>query len=350
MHTMAKQIPGELILDIVKCLIPSSPPFLFTANHVITRTLLSLMLVCKLVSGYARQLLNKHCLRLDSGRRLELFVQQGFVAANANSLPYWLNSVELFLAPFPMNNLNIPSTVNHVNLLSTIICGRLTRLIIDMPLRKLYPDDDDHNIRPILRKAFARMTNLEEFCSIRDELYLSTEKGMEEAAVWSFWPRLQRLALYNVAIESSQFIEGLCRCSNLTHLVLVRPDGLSDMVRPEHFGPGFLPSLQRLMIVDTEMGFLHSNRFSLFLRNNGTFVGRLRELRTPGTWESNAEDSDSDSESVDCYHFLRVPEDRKWYETVIYQDWLMEHAISGTLWGISDNHQTLGWSSSNSEA
>ncbi|KAL4867379.1 hypothetical protein BDV12DRAFT_186779 [Aspergillus spectabilis] len=339
---MAKKLPAELILHVVDCIIPSKPPFLFAANHVVTHTLLSLMLVCRLTSYAARQLLIKHCLRIDSGHRLALFVEQGFVAEyeTAEQLPHWFSSIELFLSPFPVYNLNIPATVEHVNDLSTIICNSLTRLIIDMPLRHLYPEDDDGNIRPMLRKAFSRMTKLVEFCSVRDELYLSTVESKQEPAIWSFWPNLQRLALYNVAIESSQFIEGLSQCLNLTHLVLVRPDGLSEEVSPDLFGPNFLPSLQRLMIVDTESGFLLSTEFGERMREEDTFVGRLRALRSPECLDA---ESGSDCSSVDWYYFLRIPFGRDEDDMEIYQEWLLDHATMGTLWEMSDNQETLSY-------
>ncbi|KAL2818798.1 hypothetical protein BDW59DRAFT_126623 [Aspergillus cavernicola] len=331
-------LPAELILQIIECLIPSNPPVAFGTTHLVTRTLLSLTLVCRLVSCTARQLLIKHCLHIDSEDRLDRLLQQSVLSATRRGL---------FLSPFPVDNLDIPSTVRQVDRLSSIIHRNLTRLVIDMPLRYLYPEDDHQQLRPVLRAAFARMIMLEEFCSVRDELYLSTVEGRQEPAIWSFWPRLQRLALYNVAIESSQFLEGLRQCSSLTHLVLVRPDGLAEEISPRQIGSDFLPSLQRLIIVNTAPGFLHSTPFDQ-RKWEESFVGRLHALRCPGDGEGG--DSDSENGSVASYLSLRIPFGRDDDDIEICQEWLAAQAITGTLWGVSDDHQTLvyNYSSSNS--
>ncbi|KAL2836562.1 hypothetical protein BJY01DRAFT_221843 [Aspergillus pseudoustus] len=335
------ELPAELILYIVECLIPSAAPVVFGPQHMVTRTLRSLTLVCKLVSRTAKHLLIKHCLYLDSGHRLDrlLEVTSPFALASQNahcsSFP-----AGLFLSPFPKENLNIPSIAWQLDHLSLAVSGGLARLLIDMPLRHLYPEDDHLRVRPILREAFKRMTMLEEFCSVRDELYLSTKEGMQEPAIWSFWPRLQRLALYNVAIESSQFIEGLRQCENLTHLVLVRPDGLAEGVPAEQIGSEFLPAIQRLVIVNTAEGFLHSTHVDQRTWEE-SFVGRLHALRSSsGSGDADAGDSDSESGSVASYLSLRVPFGRD-EDIEICQEWLSAQAVNGTLWGISDDRQIL---------
>ncbi|KAL4929119.1 uncharacterized protein BDV17DRAFT_84180 [Aspergillus undulatus] len=338
----AIDLPAELILYIVECLIPSDPPVVFAPGHEITRTLLDLTLVCKLVSKTARQLLIKHCLHLDSGNRLSRLLEQGFLTAiedqDQHSLP---SSISLLLSPFPVEHLNIPPTVYQIDHLSTIISNRLTRLVIDVPLRHLYPDDDTHQLHRILRRAFSRMTALQEFTSVRDELYLSTIDGVQEPAIWSFWPRLQRLALYNVDIDSNYFIEALRRCSNLTHLVLVRPDGLAEEVEPEVAGmdASFLPCLQRLIIVNTGLGFLHTSPFDEEAWER-SFVGRLDALRK----HRDPEQSDEVTGTIPSYLSLRMPFGRDDEDIEICQEWLAAQAISGRLWGVLDDRQDLLWS------
>ncbi|KAL2814303.1 hypothetical protein BJX63DRAFT_420874 [Aspergillus granulosus] len=332
------ELPAELILHIVECLIPSAPPVVFGPRHIVTRTLCSLTLVCKLVSRTAKHLLIKHCLYIDSGRRLDrlLDVTSPFAFASQNA--HHAFPAGLFLSPFPVKNLNIPTIARQLDHLSLAICSGLTRLVIDMPLRWLYPEEDHLHVRPILRKAFKRMTMLEEFCSVRDELYLSTKEGFQEPAIWSFWPRLQRLALYNVAIESSQFIEGLRQCVNLTHLVLVRPDGLAEGIPAEQIGSGFLPSLQRLTIVNTAEGFLHSTRIDQQTWEE-SFVGRLHALRSSsGSGDADAGDSDSESGSVASYLSLRVPFGRDEEDIEICQEWLSAQAVNCTLWDCAQHY------------
>ncbi len=339
-------LPAELVLYIVDCLIPSNPPVVFSRGHVITRTLLSLTLVCKLVSRTAKQLLIKHCLQINSGDLLDRLLQRSALSGSGGQASHLPISVGLFLSPFPVDNLNIPSTVYQVDRLSSILCTNLTRLVIDMPLRYLYPEDDHEQVRPALRAAFARMTKLEEFCSVKDELYLSTVEGMQEPAIWSFWPRLQRLALYNVAVDSSQFIDGLRQCANLTHLVLVRPDGLGVGIASEHMDLGFLPSLQRLIIVNTGADFLQSTPFDQKMWEE-SFVGRLHALRSPGDGDA---DSDSETGSVASYLSLRVPFGRDDDDIEICQEWLSAQAISGALWRTSDDYPAPLHVSSNSLA
>ncbi|KAL4813627.1 hypothetical protein BDW67DRAFT_192771 [Aspergillus spinulosporus] len=339
------KLPAELILFVVDCLLPSDSPVVFNVDHVITRTLLSLTLVCKLVSRAAKKLLLKYCLYINSAQRLNLLLKKGTLSVNnSQSL-----SMRLFLSPFPANNLNIPPLVHQINDLSAIISANLTSLIIDMPLRHLYPEDDVHQLRPILRTAFSRMAQLREFVSVRDELYLSTytvdlqaqEQGREqkhEPAVWSLWPNLQRLALYNVAVDSSQFIEGLRRCLNLTHLVLVRPDGLTEDVSPERIDPESLPSLQQLTIVNTGSGFSHTFQVDEEAWQR-SFVGRLEASRHLGV--HGPEDKDSRSDSVASYLSLRTPFGRDNDDIAICQEWLLEQASSGALWRMADDHRGL---------
>ncbi|KAL3473442.1 hypothetical protein BJX99DRAFT_261371 [Aspergillus californicus] len=339
-------LPAELVLQIIECLIPSNPPVAFAPSHPITRTLLSLALVCRLTSRTARQILTKHCLYIDSANRLNQLLQQSNLPLN---LPRHLS---LLLSPFPVDNLDIPPTVLQVDQLSSIISNTLTRLVIDMPLRHLYPEEDINSLRPLLRAAFARMQNLEEFTSVRDELYLSITHGTQEPAIWASWSRLRRLALYNVAVESSQFLCGLRQCSNLTHLILVRPDGLAEEVSPKQMqaqsggGLGFLPCLQHLVVVNTAPGFLQSTPFDQRTWEE-SFVGRLHKLKGLGGGVDGDGDT-SDEESVASYLSLRVPFGRDEDEIEICQEWLAARATDGTLWGLSDELQTLLWSSSNS--
>ncbi|KAL4946709.1 hypothetical protein BDV06DRAFT_218172 [Aspergillus oleicola] len=345
-------LPAELILYTIECLIPPDPPIIFPRDHEVTRTLLNLTLVCKLVSRRARQLLIKYCLQIDSGDRLDQLLQSGVFCSTRNNLP---SSINLFLAPFPVENLNIPPTVQQVETLSTLLCHSLTRLIIDMPLRYLYPEEDIHYLRPILRAAFSRMTALEEFTSVRDELYLATDPvpELDEAAleageipelqpmVWSFWPNLSRLALYNVAVDHGQFLGGLQKCQRLTHLVLVRPDGLAEEVDPEKMGmdKDFLPALQRLVIVNTGLGFLHTSPFDE-ASWEASFVGRLDALRKSRGGDGDGDGAHSES-SVASYLSLRMPFGRDDEDIEICQEWLAKQATSGLLWGLSDKRQDL---------
>ncbi|KAL4953635.1 hypothetical protein BDW69DRAFT_194673 [Aspergillus filifer] len=341
-------LPAELILHIIECLIPSDPPVIFTREHEITHTLLNLTLVCKLVSRTARQLLLKHCLQIDSRDRLDQILQSGILTRNQHQLP---TQTSLFLSPYPREEFDVPATVHAINTFSTLLCTSLTRLVIDIPLRPFYLEQDFSSVCPILRSAFSRMTALQEFTSVRDDLFLealSMEIADEEhlwdmwgrpalqPMVWSFWPNLRKLALFDVAVDRDQFLIGLRECKSLTHLVLVRPYGLAEEIDPGLMGMGrdFLPKLERLIIVNTGLGFLHTSPFDEDTYE-ASFVGRLDALRR------DRGDDGADEGSVASYLSLRMPFGRDDEDILICQEWLARQAVSGKLWGASDERQDM---------
>jgi len=95
-----------------------------------------------------------------------------------------------------------------------------------MPLRTRYPDEEGSGtVRIPLRRAFQGLERVEEFVSVQDELYLSTLADFppSEPHVWSLWPKLKRLALYNLDMHDEQ-IATLKAMPMLQDLVLTRPD------------------------------------------------------------------------------------------------------------------------------
>ena len=96
-----------------------------------------------------------------------------------------------------------------------------------MPLRTCYPEEDHLGVRKILRQGFQRLEHLEEFVSVRDELYLDTISLRGEPPVWKSWPHLKRLALYNVDADPA-FWRNIAKMPDLETLVLTRADGLRD--------------------------------------------------------------------------------------------------------------------------
>ena len=99
-----------------------------------------------------------------------------------------------------------------------------------MPLRTLWPADDHLNVRKTLREAFERLANLEEFVNVQDELFLritEPEWGTRDVDVWTGWPRLRRMALYNPDAVLS-FWESVGEMPMLESLVLTRADALEE--------------------------------------------------------------------------------------------------------------------------
>lgn len=331
-------LPNEIILHIIKCLIPSSLPVAFAPSHPVTRTLMNLTLVSILTSDAAKRLLLKHCLYLDSEERLASLISLrkqsliDLIAASPDGL---------FLAPFPDQNLDYLEIAQNVGLLLSDVSGKLTRLVINMPLRYLHPEDDTNQVRPVLRAAFSGLTALEEFCSIQDELFLDTEEREHDdrqPEVWPTWPRLRRLALYNPCLDSS--VQEFKKCSNLTHLVVTRADGLFAHVPDDPAGFGGLTQLRRAIVVNTERDFIHNMNFNRDDRAPAaeTLLGRLR-----GAWiiSASAErEFESESESDDFCTAVKVPippelgEDDQ-ADIPLCQDWVGARAIDGTLWDMS---------------
>jgi hypothetical protein len=362
------RLPTELLLHTIDCLIPSKPPVAFPASHIVTRTLLKLCLVSKTIHYAAIRLLFAHCVYVDSPDRLRL-LQQTLVdhhlerafgsriprqlqldrdlpdfnleTRHENTSKPFINS--LFLAPFPDDTIDSPEIAQLVLGLCTTIGHYLTRLVIDIPLRSLRPEDDTNNVRPFLQAAFQELVALEEFASTRDELYLDvTKRDREHPAVWSTWPNLKRLALYNVDVSSMRFLRDIQQCRQLTHLVLTRADGLIERVFPSS-PPLFPPpplqmshGIQRVLIVNFTDDHEYSPAFSR-RRSEDCFLGKV--------W------TDSQKHKLQVVRIdVPLPGFRETdYEIEFCQEWVCEAAIQGTLWElpgapllVKDNPEEVG--------
>ncbi|KAF5005895.1 hypothetical protein FDECE_7708 [Fusarium decemcellulare] len=121
--------------------------------------------------------------------------------------------------------LDLPTTYAVQDILTTL-APILKRLVIDMPLRSIRPEWDHMGIKPHLRRAFEALVNIEEFVSIRDELYLATidEIPHTEPEVWAeCWPKLRRVALYNPCLEGDYW-HSMAQPPDLELFVGTRPD------------------------------------------------------------------------------------------------------------------------------
>ena len=348
------RLPTELLLHTIDSLIPSNPPVAFPASHIVTRTLLKLCLVSKTIHYAAIRLLFAHCVYIDSPDRLRLLqrtlVDHHLERAFGSKIP-WQSPLDrddsdsnletrhentpksfissLFLAPFPDDTIDSPEIAPLVLGLCTTIGHYLTRLVIDIPLRSLRPEDDTNNIRPFLRAAFQEFVGLEEFVSTRDELYLDiTKRALEHPAVWSTWPNLKRLALYNVDVSSTRFLKDIQQCRQLTHLVLTRADCLTEGVFPSllplfpHAPLQMSHSLQRVLIVNFTQDHKYRPTFSR-RRWEDCFLGKVWTA-TPDNQKHKLQITRID---------VSLPGYRDAYcEIERCQEWVCRAAIQGTLW------------------
>lgn len=313
------QLSTELILLTIESLIPSNPPVAYRPSDEVTKTLISCSLVCKGVSTTALRLLRAHCLFLDSFDRLELVASQ--------QQPQSKIPAGLFLSPFPDYSIDAPAVVRSIGLLFETFKAQLTRVVVDAPFRYMDSASDVNGVRTDLRRAFMGLTGMEEFCSVRDELYLRAEWADPE--VWCSWPCLARLALYNVDVTSPSFLAGFAKSQSLTHLVITRSDGLEELVEYSDWQP-LMPRLRRVLIVNTRPGHLSRPPFDQ-QRWEGSFLERL--------WSANEErlTAASDSPGDALGDFLvrinvPVPVGREDEDIDVCQEWVRNRVIDGSLW------------------
>lgn len=246
-------LPLELIFSVIASLLGDCRT-IHNSSHSSTKALLSFTLVCRATYSVATNYLREQCVFIDNDRRLRDLIYtveatrhrvQGYTGSDIpKSLPSQPGTslrpiTSLYLSPFGQTIDNQPAAI-WIRELFCLIHPTLRRLVVDIPLRSLYPADDHLNVRKTLREAFSMLTGLEELVSVRDELYLDvlepewrTEK---ETPVWTLWPRLRRLALYNVDADG-KFWESVREMRELETVVLTRADGLeSTCMKTEYFG------------------------------------------------------------------------------------------------------------------
>ncbi|PYI04110.1 MFS general substrate transporter [Aspergillus sclerotiicarbonarius CBS 121057] len=335
---MPMRLPPEIIQLIIESIIPSNPPVAYPSFSGEIDTLVNLTFVSRFTCQIARRLLINHCLLIDHEDLLNrllhckppALIDRRWVGPGADVQKNVTTGLVLaLLEP------DKPSVAQNIDTLSFYLCRRLTRLVIDLPLRFFHPALDGFE--------------LEEFCSAADDLCLDThtaphvwetpsdqlEEDDYEPAVWSLWPRLCRLALCEVDVTSMQFIDGLRRCSNLTHLVLVAPSGLDRPVRSGWQTTDFLPSLERLLIVDSadefEMvqGKDHLGEDSGFVRQLFQCYQNREKEKQP---DCSKDETSASFESLVKKIAFPVPTYRKGDDDIICHGWLLDASIDGTIW------------------
>jgi hypothetical protein len=213
-------LPLELVLNVITNSLPKYSNVILAPSHPITQTLLSFTLVCHETRRLANRYLRQYCVYLSSEARLRAFLLE------IPNRPEICNINALFLAPFGNQTIDDLPTASWVRELFNYTCFSLKRLIIDIPLRSLYPENDHLAVRTVLREGFERLENLEELVSVRDELFLSTTHW-DDAPVWTGWSKLRRLALYNVDADSD-FWRRVALAPALETVVLTRADSLRN--------------------------------------------------------------------------------------------------------------------------
>jgi hypothetical protein len=300
---LCRYLPLEIVLEIITCSLPAADVIL-PPSHDVTKLLLTFTLVCHETRRLANRYLRERCVYLNSSKRLSAYI----LAIQKD--PELRNTAALSLSPFGRTIDDLPLCC-WVRELFNYTCDTLRRLVIDIPLRSLYPEDDHLAVRRVLRKGFQRLDNLEEFVSIRDELYLAVTDDGHYPAVWRVWKKLKRLALYNVDLDSN-FFQDLAHLPALETLVVSRPDGNSESLDDwaEYFKSTtrsfkflILGSERRHMIPDDLLHARIKNRAEI------VDISMIRSIWLHHTIDFNIEE---------CKNFVR------------------EHAEKGTLWDLDE--------------
>ncbi|KAH0372748.1 hypothetical protein KCU65_g964, partial [Aureobasidium melanogenum] len=315
-------LPFELLDHIIRLTIPDSNYLAYPASHPTTKTLLALCMVSKATSRTAKALLYTHCLYIDEPWRLDLLLMRSFSQSHFQTSASHIK--RLYLSPFPRDTIREPKVVTQVAELFTLLGPSLKRLVINMPLRSHYPEEDVvDKLRPILRSGFEQLVHLEEFCSIEDELYLaywdpafSQHAHINEVNDFMFekWTKLRRLALYNQYVDPA-FCEALTRMPNLEKVILSRPDFEADEAS-----------------WSTDMALLFGRRIQSIV------VDATDRAPEAGMQSMRCRIESSGAQSDTWKYNLFAGDDPD--EICVVQDWSLQCALDSSLWSLTDDLNT----------
>lgn len=322
------RLPPEVLLRVAELVLPppSREPIAHRPSSAETRTLVALTLTSRTFYPLAIQLLHTHCLYIESAPRLRRLLTSlstpplpSLLAHRPPTLRRCLTS--LFLSPFGATLDDLP-VASWTHELLALAAPHLRRLVVDMPLRTLYPEDDHLGVRPVLRRAFDQLEAIEECVSVRDELYLAEDWGwVLQPLPWGRWHGLRRLALYNQDVGSGRFWDAMAKVPGLEKLVLTRADGLADvdlwMARE-----GWRGSETECLLVDVESG--HSLLY-------GEKARKARRLTEATSGAEEVVRADRDAVTVQRYN-VPVSYYGDENEIELCQEWVKDAAIRRVLW------------------
>ncbi|KAH7017236.1 hypothetical protein EDB80DRAFT_772675 [Ilyonectria destructans] len=250
-----QRFPTEIILLVVESLVPRNSDEIYPPSHLVTKSLLAFTRVCRATYPPASKLLLQFCLYIDSKsraanfsaslksaplerifsnhRRARLFLQPFRSEDERGSAPpppvdaiepdqeisprtsgtssaSMSSSTYLFTSPLA----DVPTAIIVRDILLAL-APMLRSLVVDMPLRTLYPYYDRGGVRPILRQGVR---------SSRTPRRIHDERN--EPEVWATcWPKLRRLAIYNPNMDPGDDIwVDMARLPHLELGVFTRAD------------------------------------------------------------------------------------------------------------------------------
>ncbi|WPG98483.1 Hypothetical protein R9X50_00127400 [Acrodontium crateriforme] len=327
---MLKRLPPEIWDIIVGFIDTQEDCVALPSSHIVTEALLSCLTVCKTIGFSAQEKLYEKCLYIDSAWRLKDLLKSSVFRAIGSFDPpstTWTGFSALYLAPFSGDTIDELEVIVDIQILFSTLHKTLKRLVINMPLRSVYPNDDAGPVvRPALRQAFQHLIAIEEFVSVRDELYLSTicpSDFIEEPNLWCQWTNLRRLALYNVDIDGF-FITEIQRATKLEALVLTRADGIYEGIEKLLRNA---PQSAKVYLVNSKEEFLQTTPFD----EAPTIYTDVLRAKLSGRGEKTAAGSASlkflFAEDYQTEHEPNSPS-----PIDICQNWIEGKALDGSLW------------------
>lgn len=230
----AARLPPELLLQVIELVLPPNPRALVPASHVSTQTLLALTRVSRTAYRAASKLLRQRCMYIDSSRRLGdvLLCMPRLVPTLAQPHPL-RNITSLYLAPFGASLDDQPTAV-WVRELFCEVCETLRRLVVQMPFSTVDLLEDHLNVKRTLRQGFVELCRVEEFACVGDYPTLSVPGAYTD--VWRLWPKLRRLLLFDVPVDSHWLWWDVATLPQLEHVVLARPKRVeATNIKDEYF-------------------------------------------------------------------------------------------------------------------
>ncbi|KAG8421032.1 hypothetical protein J3458_002939 [Metarhizium acridum] len=304
-------LPPELILHIIDCLLPCTPHMILPPKHPSTKTLVSLTTVCRATYIHASRLLRQRCVHIDSSQRLATYLV--CIPRLVPTLPPVLslrNITSLYLAPFGPS-LDDQPTAEWVRELFCEVCDSLRRLVVHMPFASLDPLDDHLNVRRTLREGFEQLTKVEEFTCLAEYPALSVPDAHTD--VWRLWPDLKRLTLFGVPLDNHWLWWDIATLPELRHVVLAQPQRVDAAdIKDEYF--------HKLPRDDPRLG----RKIRIVLLDAAYKIGTVRTAR----WKEVDPEAKMEVETYE------VP--RPFYgdesDGELVTEWVRKGALDGTLW------------------
>jgi hypothetical protein len=269
---------------------------------------------------------------------------QGFstIAADDDDESFWSRPYETdepwLLPDSPMySELKTLSVFQDIRKILVTLAPVLKTLVVDMPLRTLYRQDDHYGIRQILRKGFEALTDIEEIVSVEDELYLDSMGGREEPQVWAQWPKLKRLALYNV-LADEELWQNMLSCPQLETAIFIRADRVGHVENPidvkREWSRAWVAGNSREATTNSGEGRYPGPEITIAFCNTEPELPHF-DSYIP-SW--NAMDPENKicvlTVPTDSITLHKTPEEFPWRNDpiVVSQEWVRNQALTGTLW------------------